>query len=256
MRLLWPLLKYLLFPLLLCWLFIVTLVVQAPIGWLAWKAQQHQLLPAGVSWQQLEGRIGKGQVTGLRVQGVELDSLRWSVPSWRLLLVIPRLDVRLISEQQDWLLQLNTSPLGSIKGHLQPGGMDVLRGQPLPISLQGQLQGQLDFAMQLQQGQLTCSDLQGELSGEVQVLQPMDIELGQVSFKPVCRTEQQLEWLFSSELKDQHQLQINGQMAHNTWSFTALADTQENAAITPILQLLQWRAQPGGRYSAQGSGRF
>lgn len=256
MKLLWPLCKYLLFPLLLCWLFLVALVLQAPISWLAWKAEQYQRLPAGVSWQQLDGRLGQGQVSGLQVQNLALDHLQWSLPSWRLLLMIPRLEIRL-SSQPDWLLQLDVSPSGSIRGQLKPGDMDLFNRLGLPLKLEGQLQGQLDFMLRVQQqGQLTCSHLLGEVYGEVQVLQPMPVDLGQISLQPSCTNEQQLEWLFSSELSNQHQLRINGQMTDTRWSFTGQAETQENAALAPILQLLQWRQQPAGVYRAQGGGRF
>lgn len=257
MSLLQKMLRWVLFPLLLFWVLLVALVVQAPVDWLLGQARQQGWLPAAIQWQQVDGDLGQGQLSGLKLPGLELEQLQWSLSTSRLLFGWPHLTLKLgADEQEAWQLTLSLAPWGQVRGLLQPGDLDLLRTQPMRVDLQGQLDGSLDFAAQRQAGRWVCSGIEGEISGAVQVIQPLPVNLGQIQLSPACDASGLFSGLLTSDREQQHQLKIEGRASSSNWSFTGTAEVAADAELIPVLQLLQWRRQPNGHYQAQGSGRF
>ncbi|WP_404419659.1 type II secretion system protein N [Marinospirillum sp.] len=258
---------------LLGWIFLTTLIHQAPMGWLVYQAQQgwiSRYLPAQtlqqvkqLDAQAFEGHLGRGQARDLQMAGAEVALVKWQLPWWRLALLQPRLDVQLGEEPLPWQVRLALSPTGSVKLGVEAGSLEVIQG--LPVTLQGRLEGQLQAQFQVQEGQLQCLEFQGNWQGVIRLKNPMTVDLGRVGLEPACPAVDELHWHATSTIADEHELELEGQVTTERWSFTGEAWVDETAQMATLLRMLGWRNQsaaregesaPGQRLEAKGSGRF
>lgn len=274
MRLLRRGLMFVPLALLFCWLFVVTLIWQAPVAWLVQQAQsgllsgylaraQRQQLQQ-VRWQQLDGSLGRGQALELQLPGVVISQVEWRVPFWRLLLLWPAAELRL-GGLDPLQVSLSVLPTGSINLKLQGGALDAVRGFPLPWALDGQLDGQLHYRARLTPAGPECLSAGGQLAGPLQVLQPLPMNLGEVQLGLNCQSGQLVSWSLLANRAGQHQVSLQGQAEAGRWRFEAGAEVRDGAELQTILRLLNWRVQgpvgqgelmPGQVYKATGSGRF
>ncbi|WP_114417819.1 type II secretion system protein N [Marinospirillum perlucidum] len=262
------------FVLLCAWIFVVTWIHQAPVPWLLEQAQRGWLaswvppaqknLVNQLSPQAFNGTLGAGEASQLSLAGLQLDSVQWQLSWWRLALFWPRLSVHLGDTPLPWVLEATAAPWGS-QVTLQAGSLEVLRGEALPLALQGRLEGQLRFIPTLGGGVFACQKLEGQWQGRVRVASPLQVDLGEVRLEPGCPQSQQLTWTLAAVKQDAHELHLQGQAEAGRWSFTATAQSAQEAQLGSLLQLLQWRPTrtinqgelaPGQEYEARGSGRF
>lgn len=261
--------------LLLIWIFLVTLIYQTPAAWLVYQAQAgifsgylpseaHKLVQQ-LDVQAVQGRLGQGRIEALTLQGIDIQELHWSLSPWRLALLHPAIQVQLGAGPLPWKLDLALSPGGSLQLGLEPGSLEVIQGQALPLALQGRLEGRLNLKASLQQGQLSCQQLDGHWQGVVRLTQPMTIDLGRVQLEPECTSPQQLSWQLTSTISGEHHLNMSGEAGLDAWQFTAQAEVSEKAELGSLLRMLGWRDQgairdgelaPGQRLEARGGGRF
>lgn len=274
MRLLRRGLLFLPLALLFCWLLLVALIWQAPVAWLVQQAQSgllsNTLAPAQrqqlqqIRWQQLDGRLGRGRAVELQLPGVVVSQLEWRVPFWCLLLLWPAAELKL-GQDSPLVLHLNALPTGTVGLRLQGGALDALKGSPLPWALDGQLDGQLYYRMRLTAAGPECLDAGGQLTGPLQVLQPLPMNLGEVQLGLNCQPGQLASWSLLAKRAEQHQVALQGQAEAGRWRFEASAEVRDGAELQSILRLLNWRVQgpvgqgelaPGQVYRATGSGRL
>lgn len=274
MRILRRGLLFLPLALLFCWLLLVALIWQAPVAWLVQQAQSgvlsSYLAPAQrqqlqqVRWQQLDGSLGRGQAVALQLPGMVVSQVQWRVSFWRLLLLWPAAELQL-GQEAPMALRLSALPTGRVKLRLQGGGLDALRGHPLPWALDGQLDGQLHYTARLTPAGPECLGAGGQLTGPLQVLQPLPMNLGEVQLGLNCQPGQLAGWSLLANRAGQHQVSLQGEAGAGQWRFEAGAQVREGAELQGILRLLNWRVQgevsqgelvPGQVYRATGSGRF
>lgn len=255
------------------WVFLTSLVYQAPVSWLVYQAQQGWLaeqLPVEtrqlllqVNADAFEGHLGKGQANNLQLAGGEVARVEWQLSWWRLLFLNPALQVELGEEPLPWRLKASASPWGIYKLELEAGSLEVVQG--LPLAFLGRLEGKVVAHLAVNQKRMECVHLQGDWQGVVRLQSPMSFDLGRVSLQPSCPSEQQLGWQLSSAIQNEHQLELQGQASVESWSFTAQAQVHEEAELAALLRMLGWRVQgpiqegglaPGQRLEARGGGRF
>ena len=245
------------------WIFLVSLLVQAPAAWLVYQAQQGWLatyVPSDMrsnldqlDAQAIQGRLGRG----------EMASLSWQLPWWRLALLHPQLEVQMGEQPLPWQLKVALRPTGQLDMQLQAGSLEVLQG--LPLAFQGRLEGQVEARLASQQGRLSCQKLSGEWQGVARLESPLQVDLGRILLQPRCASEDTLGWQLESQLQGEHRLHLDGQASLERWSFQAQAEVHEAAPLASLLNMLGWRSQgalregelaPGQRLEARGGGRF
>lgn len=255
------------------WVFLVSLLLQAPAGWLVYQAQQGGLaayVPADarpflaqVDAQALQGRLGRGEAHNLQLAGVELAEVSWRLPWWRLALLYPEIQLKLGEPPVPWELSVAMTPTGAARIHLDAGSLESVRG--LPVAFQGRLEGRIEANMTWNQGQWACQTLKGRWQGGLRLQSPMQVDLGRVSLEPECPAADALAWRVGSRLEGEHQVELEGQTSGQSWRFTAQAQVHDQAELAPLLNMLGWRHQgaiqegdvaPGQRLEARGGGRL
>lgn len=256
----------LLFLLLFSWIFLVTFIAQAPAEWLLFQAQNKGLIKQ-LAWQNVQGSLSKGRAQRLDLPFISLEDVSWNLSIWRLALANPIiylqignevLDKSILESNQPWQLQTSLLPWGSLTANLKAGDLALLKSNGFPWALKGELAGELNLQAKLQGQTLSCQSLTGSWQGDLTVLQPMPLDLGQVFLQPTCPDTQTLDWLLAAEQTSEHQINLEGQANAKTrrWSFTAQAKLEEQAKLQPALQMLGWRRDNQGDFQAKGSGRF
>lgn len=245
------------FLLLFSWVFLVTFIALAPVEWLLVQTKQPQ-----ITWQKIEGTLAKGSAERINLPGISLEDVSWNLPIWRLALALPQLNLKLGNEQlaknEAWQLQASLTPWGSLSARLKAGDLALLRSNGLPWALEGTLAGELNLQAKLQGQRLSCQSLTGSWQGDLAVLQPMPLDLGQINLQPTCPKAQSLAWLLTAEQTGEHQINLEGQaeLANRRWSFSGQAKLEEQAQLRPALQMLGWRRNNQGEFQGRGSGRF
>jgi len=163
--------------------YLLFLVLNTPAAWLAGRLQSR--LPA-VQLAGVQGSAFAGTAAVARVQGVQIDGLRWR---WRpLALFAGRLEVALEGRYRDRPLQslaglrLGGQPyLRDTRGRLDVQDL-VVRFSRAPVELGGDLElalARVDFpsgGLPLVEGRLAWSP--------ARLAQPLQLELGQVAWQP------------------------------------------------------------------------
>ncbi len=255
------------------WVFLVTLITTAPAEWLLFQAQQglfgQQVAQntQQVAWQKVQGTLSSGSAQRLDLTGISLEEVSWNLSTWRLALANPAINLQVGSEEiaagaleskQPWRLQASLLPWGRLIANLQAGDLALLKSRGLPWALEGELVGGLNLNAKLAKQGLDCQQLSGNLTGPIKVLQPLQLELGQVFLQPTCPDAQTLDWLLTAEQSGQHKLTLEGQANAKTrrWNFTAQAKLEEPSKLRPALQMLGWRRDNQGNLQAKASGGF
>jgi len=251
--------------LLFSWVFLVTFIAKTPVEWLLFQAQQglfgQQVAQSTqqVTWQNVQGNLSKGSAQRLDLPFISLEDVSWDLSMWRLTLANPVIYLQVGSdEEQPWRLQASLLPWGSLTANLKAGDLVLLKSNGFPWALKGELAGELNLQAKLQRENLNCHALTGSWQGDLAVLQPMPLSLGQIFLQPSCPDSQTLDWKLTAEQAGEHQINLEGQAKAKThrWNFTAQAQLEEQAKLQPALQMLGWRRDNQGNFQAKGSGRW
>lgn len=251
--------------LLFSWVFLVTFIAKTPVEWLLFQAQQglfgQQVAQSTqqVTWQNVQGNLSKGSAQRLDLPFISLEDVSWNLSVWRLALANPVIYLQVGSdEEQAWRLQASLLPWSSLTANLKAGDLALLKSNGFPWALKGELVGELNLQAKLQGENLNCHALTGSWQGDLAVLQPMPLNLGQVFLQPRCPDSQTLDWKLTAEQAGEHQINLEGQANAKThrWNFTAQAKLEEQAKLQSALQMLGWRRDNQGNLQAKGSGRF
>ncbi|WP_027849568.1 type II secretion system protein N [Marinospirillum minutulum] len=254
-----------LFLLLFSWVFLVTFIALAPVEWLLLQTVAQTTAQAKqpqMTWQKIEGTLAKGSAERINLPGISLEDVSWNLPIWRLALALPQLNLSLgdenLAKNGAWQLQASLTPWGSLSARLKAGDLALLRSNGLPWALEGVLAGELNLQAKLQGQMLSCQSLTGSWQGDLAVLQPMPLDLGQVFLQPSCPDSQTLDWKLTAKQTGEHQITLEGQaeLANRRWSFSGQAKLEEQAQLRPALQMLGWRRNNQGEFQGRGSGRF
>ena len=255
------------------WLLMTSLVHQAPVGWLVYQAQQGSL---GSDWpaeirrpllaidaQAFQGSLGRGQAHNLHLAGVEVARLDWQVSWWRLATLNPVVKLQVGEEPLPWTMRLAINPAGRVTLDVEAGSLEAVQG--LPVAFQGRLEGGLRARLDVAQEGISCQSVSGNWQGVARLHGPMQVDLGRVRLEPSCPAADAIAWQVTSQLTNEHRLDLQGQVNAQRWSFTAEAQVHDEAELAPLLQMLGWRRvgtlqegelAPGQQLEARGGGRF
>ncbi|MFK7161254.1 type II secretion system protein N [Marinospirillum sp. MEB164] len=216
--------------------FLLALVYQTPAVWITHQLESRwpELRFVGVT-----GHLGQGSIEQLHWHEWRLDQLGWRWSLLSLVLLKPRFEVTL-GEEAAWQAQLSATPWGRVDLGVSAGDLRALP-QGAGLDLAGRLNGHL--ALQANWRQASCVGLEGHWQGELQLLAPVQLDLGAVFFEADCADVQELHWQLRA-VEDQHRLTLEGSVLAQQWRFQGQADLDATSPLLSWMGLLRWRSVP------------